>query len=70
MGINIYKYNRNVGAPVAQWFKRWPTDLAVSGSSPARGGNISNRKRGFIAHGLSLKANHRPDMSEILLKKA
>ena len=23
-----------LGAPVAQWFKRWPTDLAVPGSSP------------------------------------
>ena len=25
------------GAPVAQWVKRWPTDLAVSGSSSAQG---------------------------------
>ena len=24
------------GVPVAQWVKRWPTDLAVPGSSPAR----------------------------------
>ena len=23
------------GAPVAQWVKRWPTDLAVPGLSPA-----------------------------------
>ena len=25
------------GAPIAQLVKRWPTDLAVPGSSPARG---------------------------------
>ena len=25
------------GAPVAEWVKRWPTDLAVPSSSPARG---------------------------------
>ena len=24
-----------LGAPVAQWVKQWPADLAVSGSSPA-----------------------------------
>ena len=26
-----------LGAPVAQWVKRWPTDLAVPSSIPARG---------------------------------
>ena len=26
-----------VGAPVAQWVKRWPTDLAVVSPSPVRG---------------------------------
>ena len=41
-------------APVAQWIKRWPTDLAVPGSSPAWGGNLSNRKRGSMEHILSL----------------
>ena len=25
------------GAPVAQWVKRWPTDIAVPSWSPARG---------------------------------
>ena len=29
------------GAPVAQWVKRWPTDLAIPSSSPARGEIIS-----------------------------
>ena len=29
--------NDMVGAPVAQWIKRWPTDLAVPSSSHARG---------------------------------
>ena len=27
----------SLGAPVAQWVKRRPTDLAAPGSSPARG---------------------------------
>ena len=38
------------GAPVAKWLKRSPTDLAVPSSSPARGGNLSNRKQGSIAY--------------------
>ena len=25
------------GAPIAQWIKRWPTDVAILSSSPARG---------------------------------
>ena len=58
-----------VGAPVAQWVKCWPTDLAVVSSSPARGEDIFNRKRGSIAHSLSLPSAHRPDMTEILLKR-
>ena len=27
----------HLGAPLTQWVKRWPTDLAVVSSSPARG---------------------------------
>ena len=57
------------GAPVAQWVKRWPTDLAVVSSSPARGEDLFNRKRSSIAHSLSLSSAHRPDMTEILLKR-
>ena len=30
--------------------KRWPTDLAIHGSSPARGRDLFNRKRGSIAN--------------------
>ena len=30
-----------VGAPAAQWVKRWPTDLAVPGPSPAQDGIFS-----------------------------
>ena len=52
-----------VGAPVAHWFKRWPTDLAVC----LRRGSF-HRERGSIAHSLSLSSAHRPDMTEILLK--
>ena len=29
-------YHKFRGAPVAQWVKRWPTDLTVSRSSSAR----------------------------------
>ena len=42
------------GAPVAQWVKRWPTDLAVLGSSPALSGDLFNRKPGATAHSLAL----------------
>ena len=59
----------SLGAPEAQWVKRWPTDLAVKGSSPVRGEDLINRKRGFIAHSLSLSAAYRPGMTEILLKR-
>ena len=57
------------GAPVSQLAKRRPTDLAVSGLSLVRGGNLSERKRSFIAHSLSLSTSHRFDMTEILLKR-
>ena len=53
------------GALVAQWVKRWPSDLLVLISSPARSEFFSP-----IAHSLSLKSDHRSDMTEILLKKA
>ena len=56
-------------APAAQWVKRWPTDLAVPSSSPARGEDLFDHKRGSIAHSLSLSPTHRPDMTEILLKR-
>ena len=64
VGIHI-----SLGAPVAQWFKHWPTDLAVVSSSPALGEGLFNRKRGSIAHSLSLSSARRPDMTEILLKR-
>ena len=44
-------------------------DLAVSGSSPALGEGILNRKRGFFAHNLSFLPTHRPDMSKMLLMR-
>ena len=34
ISVDLAKY---VGTPVAQWVKRWPTDLVVPSSSPARG---------------------------------
>ena len=37
-GENVFKCKRDsTGAPVAQWFKCWPTDLAVASSRPALG---------------------------------
>ena len=55
-----------LGAPVAQWAKRWPIDLVVPSSSPARG-EFFNRKRGSIAQSLLrvFSSAHRPDMTEI-----
>ena len=72
------EHRLRLGAPVAQWVKRWPTDLAVPSSIPTRGEkktkerkkNLLNRKRGSIAHSLSLSTSHRPDMTEILLKRS
>ena len=58
-----------IGALVAQWVKCWPADLAVASSSPASGEDLFNRKRGSIAHRLSLPSAFRPDMTEILLKR-
>ena len=58
------------GALVAEWIKRWPTDLEVPSSSLAGGENLSDHKRGSIAHIFPLSPNHRPDMVEILLKGA
>ena len=37
------------GAPTAQWVVCWPTDLAVLGSSPARGGDLFDHKWGSTA---------------------
>ena len=36
---------KNEGAKVAQWVKRWPSDLAVPGSSPTLAEDLFNRKR-------------------------
>ena len=35
--VYIASHTTFPGAPVAQWVKRWPTDLAVPSSIPARG---------------------------------
>ena len=45
-----------LGAPVAQWVKRWPTDLTVPSSIADRGS-------------LLLSSAQRTDMTEILLKR-
>lgn len=51
-----------------QKVKCWLTDLAVLGSSPAQGENLSDYKRGSIAYSFSLPPYHPPNMTEILLK--
>ena len=40
---------QSCGAPLAQWVKHWPVDLAVSSSSPARGG-IFTTVNGVLLH--------------------
>ena len=57
-----------LGAPVTQWVKRWPTDLADRVRSPLEA-KSSHRKRSSIAHSLSLSTSHCPDMTETLLKR-
>ena len=66
--VSITSTNKH-GAPVSEWVKRWPTDLVSPGSIPALGGNLSNHKRGSIGNSFSLLSNHRPDMTEIRLKR-
>ena len=56
-----------MGSPVAQQIKRWPADLAVTGSKPAVSENLSNRKQGST-HSLSLSACYQPAMTVILKK--
>ena len=46
----IKKFTAELGAPVAQWVKRWPTDLVVP--------SLSLIKLGSIAHSLSLVLIH------------
>ena len=62
-------------APVAQWVKHWPTDLAfqgssptVPGSSPTRGEIFSIINR-FLLRSLSFSSAHHADMTEILLNR-
>ena len=43
------QFNQCQRAPVAQYVKPWPIDGAVLGLRPARGGDLSNRKRGSMA---------------------
>ena len=59
-----------LGTPLAQWVKRWTTDLAVPTSILLSRRNHLNRKPGSIAHSLSLSTSNRPDMTEILLKRS
>ena len=45
MIVSSYVSCSCLGAPVAQWDKHWPSDLAVRSSSPARSEIFSNVNR-------------------------
>ena len=47
--LTTNKFPFVTGAPVAQWVKRWPTDLAVPSSIPARG-EIFSTVNGVTLH--------------------
>ena len=66
--FNSYEFYEP-GAPVAQWLKRSPADLAVPSSSPARGGNLSNRKQSGFHCVFCSSSSHRPYITEILLER-
>ena len=61
---NIFSTTQAEGVPGDQWVKRWPTDLAVPGSSPAQGEIFLT-----AAHSLPFSCFHRPAITEILLKR-
>ena len=67
--LNALEHDLQLGAWVAQWVKRWPTDLAVLSSIPTLGEIFSTVNGGSIAHSLSLSTSHRPDITEMLLKR-
>ena len=64
-GCASAQFNQCLGDPVAQWVKSWPIDGAVLGLSPARGGDLSNRKRGFMTHSFLLSPLLCPDLTEM-----
>ena len=43
--LNALELRLRLGAPVAKWVKRWPTDLAVPSSIPTRGEIFSTVNR-------------------------
>ena len=65
-----WTYNKTTGAPVAQWDKRWLTDLAVPSSNLGLEAKSSQPLTGFFGiHSLSLSTSHRFNMTEMLLKR-
>ena len=56
------------GAKVAQYVKRWPSDLALPGSSPTRG-EISTVNGVSLHTAFHYHPAHHPDMTEILMKR-
>ena len=47
--LNALEHRLRLGAPVTQWVKRWPTDLAVPSSIPTRG-EIFSAVNGVPSH--------------------
>ena len=59
-----------LGAPVAQYVKRWSAYLEDAGWRPVRGRDLFNRRQGFFADSLSLTPTNLPNMTKILLKRS
>ena len=55
---------------VALKVRRWATGQAVPDSSSAADGNLFSSKRGSIACIISIKPNHRPDITKKLSKRS
>ena len=64
----VYVVSKVTGAPVAQWVKRWPADLAVPSSRPALG-EIFSSVNVFHCTQHSLSTPYHPNMTEIPLKR-
>ena len=55
--INVCSLPSSIGAPVAQWVKRWPADLAVPSLTPNQD-KLFSPVNGVRLHSLSLSTSH------------
>ena len=72
LSLKTYK-NEISGLPYSSSVgQAWVSDsaeLVVPGSSPDRGRDLFNHKCGSVVLSISLSSTHRPDITEILLKR-